>query len=513
MKLFVKKKGEGFVTIYTDQDSLPSWIKAPLKKPYLILEISDISDNTIRNFFLNYCKPDSKLFRNNYIAYQGLFFAITSPRRIIDIINDILEHFNFARNNSKIAKLKAFKMQFKDYKIAFPRKEKLISNYNIIAEEKKPLRTSSDPCPNHKISRCFNIQNPTKIYIFKHFDCGRKITELEAFNGYCYRLLLNHRTPKVRSVRNEKGKRIGVFSSIIPNFKSLHDHYLLDKRIISPKALIAAGIGRILAAAFLENENDLHGGNVSYDMVSKVCYKIDHDQANYLRTEKYLHEKRKHHDPMCISVENIENFPFLNGCDARNFLSAEDATSKALWEEDENGQLIKDNKDLIKDAYTVFLKRVLLKLAVYADIIEATVASFDTQVKLIEAKERQSILLEDALLKSKKFVNFMLENPGLKQEIIAEFDEYNKDYKKADEPLRIDLKAIAKAFDAFKGNCLRMADKAEVKRIHIPIAKQLGVEELSLRKVIKMIFKNLFANEDNLLHSDTANEQEKSFIS
>ncbi|WP_412755894.1 hypothetical protein [Legionella bozemanae] len=297
------------------------------------------------------------------------------------------------------------------------------------------------------------------IEILKTEESGRRVTEIEAFNGMCYRLLLNDRTPRVRSVHDNQGNRVGVISRAIDNFQSLHDYYLNQKKqfgyLRSPPQmnLVKSGIGRILGAAYTEEENDLHGGNIGYDPINLISYKIDHDQATWPITSKYQNKNPnkplykdneraygiKPKDAFPITQRDITNFPHLRDAKPRNF---PDETDSGIL----NLPGIEDNPDFIKDVFSVFLKRALFNEQIYRAIANETIENPKLREELVAHKTRRSELLKEELVKNKKFLNFLIENPDLKNQIIGEFREYNADYNE-DSPLRLDLEDLGNKFD------------------------------------------------------------------
>ena len=216
---------------------------------------------------------------------QTQILTITSKRKVGIVINSIISSpdYNHEQNADLLSHLILIQQNLakttKTY--SSPLKSKARAQYHPVNDE--IIREANAPKPSHNAEKVKKADKP-EIEILKKEESGRRITEIEAFNGMCYRLLLNDRTPKVRSVHNNQSDRFGVISRAIDNFQSLHDYYLKEKKKIgfmrSPlqQDLVKSGIGRILGAAYTEEENDLHGGNIGYDPINIRSYKIDHDK-------------------------------------------------------------------------------------------------------------------------------------------------------------------------------------------------------------------------------------------
>lgn len=453
----------GFQEIYTHEDSLPQHIDLPEKKPFIILVIPDNSPN---NQYLEHHFPLFQKLGYTDVIDQSKILTITSKRKVEIVINAILSSvdYNHSQNEELLNKLRLMQQELTQIKKPkmLPPKSKSSANYHSVNAQ--IIREKQAPTPNHSAKKVKKDDKPA-IEILKIEGSGRKITEIEAFNGISYRLLLNGRTPRVRSVHDAKGNRVGVLSREIEHFQSLHDYYLKEKkktgRMCSPKQrdLVKSGIGRVLAAAYCEEENDLHGGNIGYDPIEIKAYKIDHDQATWPLTSKYrgINPNKPYYgsirvhgikpkDAFPITQRDITNFPYLKDAKPRAF---PDKADNALL--DLNG--IENDPNFIKDAFSVFLKRALFDEQIYRPIANATIGSPKLREELVAHKSERSALLREELIRNEKFLNFLIDNPNLKAQIMDEFREYNNDYKE-DSSLRLNLDALGNKFDALVGEAL-----------------------------------------------------------
>ncbi|CAM2939028.1 putative teichoic acid biosynthesis protein [Legionella steigerwaltii] len=465
------KRNIGFQEVYTDDDVLPLGIDKPEKKPFIILTIPDDSLNTL---YLSQEFPLFKKLGYSEVISPSQILTITSKRKVEFVINAILSSadYNHAQNEVLLNRLRLIQQELvRTIKPKnLPPKSKNLANYHPV--NVKITRENNAPEPIHSATKV-QKHNKSTIEILKIEESGRRITEIEAFNGIGYRLLLNDRTPRVRSVHDAEEHRRGVLSQEIDNFQSLHDYYLKEKQktgfMRSPmqKDIVKSGIGRILAAAYTEEENDLHGGNIQYDPIKIISRKIDHDQATWPFTSKYRNKNpnktRYKEDERAYGLKPKDAFPITQR-DITNFPHLQDAKPQAFPDETDSGLLdlqgIENDPDFIKDAFSVFLKRALFDEQVYRPIANATIGSLKLREELIAHKIRRSQLLRKELLENEKFLNFIISNPSLKAQILDEFREYNEDYKE-NSSLRLNLDDLGNKFDAFIGQTFNKIKERE----------------------------------------------------
>src|SRR5205085_3533671 len=131
-----------------------------------------------------------------------------------------------------------------------------------------------------------NLTLFTSKHLIKFNIYGRSISEIEAFNGFCYQILLGDRHPDVASAYDEHGDRIGVTSRLIPDFQSIHN-YVKNHNVINTDTLLNKKIIDIWVAAYVEEETDLHFNNYGFNQKGEFV-KIDNDRSTWALTSKYI---------------------------------------------------------------------------------------------------------------------------------------------------------------------------------------------------------------------------------
>lgn len=451
MKIY-SKRDQGFQEVYTPGDSLPQYIEEPEKKPFIILTLPR---DSLNDYYLDDYFPLFKKLGYREVIGQSLILTVTSKRKVEIVINAILTSpdYNHAQNEVLIERLRSIQHELSKIEKSskLPPRSKDFAKYHPVNVD--VTRERNAPKPSHSVKKV-RKESKEAVEIFKIEESGRRITEIEAFNGIGYRLLLNDRTPKVSSVHDAEGHRVGVLSREIENYRSLHDYYLKEEQTTgqmrSPKQkdLVKSGIGRILAAAYCEEENDLHGGNIGYDPIKLISRKVDHDQANWTFTSKYQNKNPNkplyRSDERAFGIKPKDAFPITQR-DITNFPHLMDAKPRDFPDEADMGLLdlvgIENDPDFIKDVFSVFLKSALFDEQIYRPIANATIGNLKLREEIVAHKTRRSKLLREELLKNDKFLNFLINHPNLKSQILDEFKEYNKDYN-ANSPLRLNLKNL-----------------------------------------------------------------------
>ncbi|MBI2784966.1 MAG: hypothetical protein HYX60_01100 [Legionella longbeachae] len=443
MNIFTKFKG-GFIEVYTHEDPPPSVELQSNKKPYIVFKCQRNEQSV--NYLDDHCKQFKSL-GNVVIQNNALSIKITSKRKVAEAIKLFRSDSNYKNEHNnelmeKFIKIESSLRQGNTINIP-PVKSKDVEKYAFDSMQ-----------INNEVSAHTTgfIKNKTKDQrvLFKEALYGRRIAEIEVFNGLCFRILLNKATPKVRGLHNKEGLHLGVISHEIPNFQSIYDYAEKYQKAPNKKALVEAHLGKVLAAAYCEEENDLHAGNIGFDSENLKTYKIDHDQATWPISYKYVSiysNKKPAVDTFPITQYDINHFPQLKDASPRNF--AHNDNQEAL---DITGI---ENDDLfIKDVFSIFLKRALLTESIYQKMAEATITNVKLQKQLVEHKTKRGQLLRAELIKNKKFCIFILNHPELKEEIITEFNSYNNDYKE-NSPLRINVDELADQYDQLTKECER----------------------------------------------------------
>lgn len=459
----------GFQEVYTHEDVLPEDMEQPKKHPFIILTLPA---NRANSLYLLQNFPLFKKLGYSEVQNRTQILTITSKRKVGIVIRSILSSpdYNHEQNAELLHRLLVLEEELSKTEIDHRPPPRSKNGEQYVYVDEKIERKKNAPQPNHSVEKVKKIGKDT-VEIFKFDGTGRRITQIEAFNGIAYRLLLNDRTPKVRSVHDRFGNRIGVFSREIKNFQSLHDYYIKQEEATgemrSPpqRVLVKLGIGRILGAAYAEEENDLHGGNIVYDPIYKKIYKIDHDQATWPITSKYRNlnpnkpiskkEERpygvKPIDAFPITQKDINNFPFLYDAKPNHFPDEADDRTLDLEE-------IDNYPEFNKDVFSVFLKRALFDEQIYRAIANETIENKKLQEELVTHKTERSEILRKELIKNRKFLYFILDNPDIKEQILHEFQEYNDDYEE-NSPLRLNINDLGNKIDLLLNQTL---DQIEV---------------------------------------------------
>lgn len=479
----------GFANLYTAEYPPPAAVDAPSKKPFIILTLPE---QGYEHFNTDY----STIKRYGCIGFATVdgqnqcTLTITSSRKIIEVI-DLLAATLIPKNKNKalIHYLEGFKKELKADRHPQQVAEDVKHLSDFLTDEEPDLvHNDLIPSPTHQIKTL--IEKQTKqLELLKMNPTARKIVEIEAFNGICYQFLLNKGAPTIRTLIDDKGRKIGIISRAIPNFQSLHDYYAQHLTLIGfsspPQAdLVKAGIGRTLAASYCEEESDLHGGNIGFDPILLKTYKIDHDCSLWPITAKYsLVNPNKMNtnsssrqyltkpvDTFPITQYDLDHFPFLVDAKPAHFPDQADGQTLDLKNIDKNPLFI-------KDVFMVFLKKALLTPSMYRAAANATISSESLRERLVEHQTKRSKLLYKELLKNERFIQFVRQNPDLKNIIINEFNEYNQELE-AKKPLKIDVQEIEEQFDKLT-QCInakiKATEKKELQRIMDDLTQLDGV--------------------------------------
>lgn len=326
------------------------------------------------------------------------------------------------------------------------------------AKQKKQLAEKSENIsqfeetrsnPSVSMSPTFFAQKNGKTYVIKKCVNGRSITEIEAFNGFCYRLLLGKQHPKVSSLHDKNGDRVGLASEEIPHFISIYDYYDRE-RCLSAEIILTSKMIKVLVAAYVEEESDMHVGNFGFDL-DGCCIKIDDDRSTWPLTSKYAgYDTEKKYDGYETSAalsfgvdrDDIISFPRLQHAHPRSWPNVD--SERGIFR---NLASIMNEKEFVYDKYYTFLKRILIPNEVYQAIGDATLSSPTLRKKFVDHKCAKTKTLRKVLMSSHEFKVFIFNNPDIIKKITAEFAQYNDDYyKKHDAYLKVNLKRIEHNF-------------------------------------------------------------------
>ncbi|HSW69274.1 MAG TPA: hypothetical protein VLI69_03820 [Gammaproteobacteria bacterium] len=398
-------------------------------------------------------------------------FNFKGTRRAINAINACLplipENATEVRNHLETLKATCEQqIQKKNQnKRVVPRKSKLISKLKPVQMKEELLKSKNE------VSLMTKINNKQKkSYFFKKNKRQRSISDIEVFNGFCYRLLLGDCHPKVKNVHGESGERLGLISENLSEFESFHGRFKRfeeEKKTYRPpteKELINSEFIKVLAASFLRRENDLHGGNCGFARVNGQIrgVKIDDDQANWEITCTDAGLTPNTNYPILPETpartfpttrRDIQNFPALTDAKPFNWIANTKHLNAGQRDDDNLVQFnrVAHKKKVIQDKYYIFLKYILIPDEVYEKIAEVTVSSKNKRELLLDTERRYKEAFKNELLRTPEFQEYIARNPKVIKQLVKEFKDYNKDFtKEKDRDLRIDTTQIKNNYNQIR---------------------------------------------------------------
>ncbi|CAM4430933.1 MAG: hypothetical protein LEGION0398_MBIBDBAK_01349 [Legionellaceae bacterium] len=247
----------------------------------------------------------------------------------------------------------------------------------------------------------------------------KNIHELEALSSEIYRFLLgNNRAPKVRVLLDENDKVWGTVSKKIGNYKSFYDVLKEKNKRIPNKKLIEAGFGSLMAASYIMEENDLHGGNYGFNDEGKLC-RIDFDQNLLpLFSSAYLKQRPSVDTLNALLSRKLDkgNYPLK---EAYNFQN--DSTGLVEMEK---------NEEFCIDKWKTFVKLCLLtKENINAMLQPHVKQGFNLSLYSDYIYKRAQAIKEE-LLKSEDFrMTFLRHSQNIISSIKKEVNDYNQQFK------------------------------------------------------------------------------------
>lgn len=461
MKLVSTNKFGRFVEVYTHEDPPPSIYKiAPNKSPYVIFVLeSDKRNQQLLDSVPFMSRVAMPKYYDNKCA-----LVISGRRKVVAAINEYLSLGHHSDPVNEPVKQKLIMLRNEIVKqISIPPRSKYIEKF---VDESNPIGKVAKSA--HAVKRVKKQSNPHgSTSFFKPNQYQKSISEIEAFNAICYRLLLNDRAAKVKSVHGDAGQRVGQVSKEVKNFSSLHDYFRAHSNNFPPQtSLVTAGYGRALAASYCEEENDLHGGNIAYDEIEQTVSRIDYDQSTWPLTSKYIGRdpnvydtktKCKPAESFPVTKDDIVNFPHL--ADAKPYNWPDRSDSKKI---DLTG--IENNERFKRDKYFIFLKRILISERVYQNAANATIGNENTRRKFVAHKVKRTNELKATLLQVPEFRSIVLNDPSMFSEIVKEFETYNTFYKKErDSALKVDIDDVKKSMNQLMKECKTIEE--DIKKI------------------------------------------------
>lgn len=284
--------------------------------------------------------------------------------------------------------------------------------------------------------------HPDRSYVYKKAGLGPELSEIEAFNGLCYRMLLGEHAAKVRGVHDESNATIGVISKLIPKYISFHSFYRQNNKTgISTEEFIKLRFPQILVAAYCEEENDLNAENFGFGRNKEgeiISVKIDHGDSTYpvIAEQKGFSAQNQ----FIITADDIINFPRLKNASPDSFVHIYPARLLGV-------DKLVHNKDFISQKYYSFLKRILIDDDNYTEIAKATINSETLRKELVAHKIERTALLKNTLIAIPEFRHYINQNPFVIDQIIKEFEDYNDEIRKPEDRfLKIDTHKVYSRF-------------------------------------------------------------------
>jgi len=458
-----KKPGYGgFDEIYTaNEPNVNGTTPIPKKTPYIVFSVlyqTEQDEEYVRDL-----KRISSLGLTNMIDNR-YSLTITSDRKVIAAIDWFIKanEYQVVSNKALFKSLNQLKNEclsrLNNKTKLLPLKSKSITLFDKVYTH--PIRSSLK-----EDTLLIKKKSSGAFYIFKKNTTGRSISEIEAFNGFCFRLLLGDRHPKVRGIHGNHQERQGVASKMLSQFETIYKCAARLDRAFTKDELLKSEIIKIWVAAYSEEDTDLHCGNYGFDHTG-FCVKIDDDRATWALTSKFCDVNPETGDPDCdyttppitdfaITQRDIASFPFLQ--DANPYHWIDRRGSDDFFEQATIKELLNDVR-FTNDKYFMFLKRILVPNTVYEAIGRATIASDSIGQKLVDHKVNKTKELKEILLNDPGFKHFMISNPHIIDTICNEFNSYNNDYKKpADRYLHVNVQQVIKQFNQIRYAVIRSA--------------------------------------------------------
>lgn len=448
----------GFTQIFTSEHPGTVYDEPRKKKPYIVFVLDWTEDDWKYVIDNKLDKVGIVTFKNNQIVV-----TVTSDRKVSDAIDFYLKSMRYAvASNTELRKLlREYQKTCKESLQTKPKKTIALKSELSSNFEKK---TTGPQLPTSANTTRRVIRTKTgEEFISKENPARRSISELEAFNGYCYRLLLGNRHPQVMPSHGKRGNKKSHLSKWDDKFESLQDRYKRTGSFPTSEELLKGQVSKVWAAAYVEEENDLHGGNYGIG-ANGFCVKLDDDQSTWPLTSKYKGiDPEKGCPELKYSVAPVKSFP-VTARDILNLPNLQDAKPRN-WLNTADSQKVDtnyfvNNKKFIEEKYYMFLKRILMPKEAYKAIGVATISSEKKRKEFVEHKCNKTEELKTVLLSMPEFQQYVISHPQAINEIKAELEVYNQDFKEEkDAFLRVDLAKIEKEYCEIEKICQQHQSK------------------------------------------------------
>ena len=130
------------------------------------------------------------------------------------------------------------------------------------------------------------IKSPQKEFKQKGNLSGRSISDFETYNSYCYRLQLADRHPKSKTVYDDQNERTSMIAEWIDSLETYDAQYKRAANQITKDELLNSKIVDVLVAAYCEEEDDLHSGNIG-KRADGLAVTYDADRTTWPLTATY----------------------------------------------------------------------------------------------------------------------------------------------------------------------------------------------------------------------------------
>lgn len=331
--------------------------------------------------------------------------------------------------------------KYKGVKGKLMRKSKIKSVKNFSGKSKAALRDGERSFEIVSKRQTFTRKTETE-YVKKQL--GRSddpyMVSIEASAADFYRFIGSpEMTPKVRVVQESPESAPWVGSKKIADFSNAYSLTQKGNFFQATKGK-ERELARILVAAFVLEESDLHDGNWGIDKRSKKVVKIDHNLSICpisAKLSNYYYENGVEKVDRLTSHPNMiysaaEYFSLISTADIRSLPKFTDAVPPNQPRGLETLKLAED-QEFITWKYFYFLKSLLLTDHIIKNIIsdhsidQAKDEQFHAHVKARIAA------LKEVLLDMPEFRQFMINKiPSLMSELRDEIKAYNKEFHNKD---------------------------------------------------------------------------------
>ncbi|KTD52022.1 ankyrin repeat protein [Legionella quinlivanii] len=365
---------------------------------------------------------------------------------------------------------------------------------NLFTKKQKSDQIEQSTSEASLVKRKEDNAHPDRSYVYKEAGLGPELSEIEAFNGLCYRMLLGEQAAKVRAVHNDSNVTIGVISKLIPQYLSFHSFYRQNNKTgLTTEEFIKLKFPQILVAAYCEEENDLNAENFGFGRNKDdeiISVKIDHGASTY----PVIAEKRDYsaQNQFIITADDIINFPRLKNASPDSFVHI---YPPKLLDVDK----LVHNPEFISQKYYSFLKRILIDDDNYIGIANATINSDTLRKDLIAHKIERTALLKNTLIAIPEFRHYINQNPFVIEQIIREFEDYNDEIRKPEDRfLKIDTQKVYSRFLDIAQICKDMEPPeilSEETLIDLPdLSRDLAEIEEGINNLEQMIAREEFVD-------------------